>query len=126
MSLTTVTYKGSVDQRLDMRWLSTAANESKSTNEVLKESIIIGNQNVSVADLFDISGSLSSEEIVLENTNEKMDYIGFLLNENKKCTIHGEGKSLRTFIHVHDVCTAVDVLLKKSRIGDEHDTKMAG
>ena len=41
-----------------------------------------------------------------------------LLNENKKCTIHGDGSSLRSFIHVYDVCTAVDVILHKGKIGE--------
>lgn len=36
-----------------------------------------------------------------------------LLKENKKCTIHGDGSSIRSFIHVHDVCTAVDLIIHK-------------
>jgi len=34
-----------------------------------------------------------------------------LLRENKKVTIHGEGKTLRNFIHVDDVSRAFDVIL---------------
>lgn len=41
-----------------------------------------------------------------------------LLNEGKKCTIHGKGDSLRSFIHVYDVCTAVDYVLHKGKIGE--------
>ena len=41
-----------------------------------------------------------------------------LLKENKKCTIHGEGKSLRTFIHVLDVAKAVDCILANGIIGE--------
>ena len=41
-----------------------------------------------------------------------------LLREGKKCTIHGDGSSLRSFIHVYDVCTAVDVILHNGIIGD--------
>lgn len=41
-----------------------------------------------------------------------------LLNENKKCTIHGDGSSLRSFIHVNDVCSAVDLILQKGIIGE--------
>lgn len=41
-----------------------------------------------------------------------------LLNENKKCTIHGDGSSLRSFIHVNDVCSAVDLILEKGVIGE--------
>jgi dTDP-glucose 4,6-dehydratase/UDP-glucose 4,6-dehydratase len=41
-----------------------------------------------------------------------------LLKEGKKCTIHGNGMSLRSFIHVYDVCTAVDTILHKGVIGE--------
>lgn len=41
-----------------------------------------------------------------------------LLNSGKKCTIHGDGSSLRSFIHVFDVCTAVDIILHKGEIGE--------
>ena len=41
-----------------------------------------------------------------------------LLKENKKCTIHGNGSSLRTFINVFDVCTAVETILHKGNIGE--------
>ena len=41
-----------------------------------------------------------------------------LLNDDKKCTIHGDGSSLRSFIHVSDVCTAVDIIIHKGKIGE--------
>jgi UDP-glucose 4,6-dehydratase len=41
-----------------------------------------------------------------------------LLKEGKKCTIHGDGTSMRSFIHVYDVCTAVDTILHKGKIGE--------
>ena len=41
-----------------------------------------------------------------------------LLKEGKKCTIHGDGSSLRSFIHVFDVCAAVDIILHKGKIGE--------
>lgn len=41
-----------------------------------------------------------------------------LLKKNQKCTIHGDGSSLRTFINVYDVCTAVDIILHKGIIGE--------
>lgn len=40
------------------------------------------------------------------------------LNDGEKCTIHGDGSSLRSFIHVNDVCTAVDIILHKGSIGE--------
>lgn len=41
-----------------------------------------------------------------------------LLKEGKKLTIHGNGSSLRTFLHVNDVCNAVDIILHKGKIGE--------
>jgi dTDP-glucose 4,6-dehydratase len=41
-----------------------------------------------------------------------------LLQSNKKCTIHGDGLSLRSFIHVDDVCSAMDLILHKGKIGE--------
>jgi dTDP-glucose 4,6-dehydratase len=41
-----------------------------------------------------------------------------LLKENKKCTIHGDGKALRTFIHVDDVSRAIEFILDKGQIGE--------
>ena len=40
------------------------------------------------------------------------------LKNNKKCTIHGKGTSLRTFIHVDDVCTAVNTILHKGKLSE--------
>jgi dTDP-glucose 4,6-dehydratase len=41
-----------------------------------------------------------------------------LLKTGKKCTIHGDGSSIRSFIHVFDVCKAVDLILHKGQIGE--------
>jgi dTDP-glucose 4,6-dehydratase len=41
-----------------------------------------------------------------------------LLKSGKKCTIHGKGDSLRTFIHVDDVCSAMDLILEKGIVGE--------
>ena len=41
-----------------------------------------------------------------------------LLLENKKCTIHGEGKTRRNFIHVDDVSTAIETILKNGVVGE--------
>jgi dTDP-glucose 4,6-dehydratase/UDP-glucose 4,6-dehydratase len=47
-------------------------------------------------------------------------FIG-LLKAGKKCTIHGDGTALRSFIHVYDVCTAVDTILHKGIIGEVYN-----
>jgi dTDP-glucose 4,6-dehydratase len=44
-------------------------------------------------------------------------FINMIKNE-EKCTIHGDGSSLRNFIYVYDVCTAVDTILHKGIIGE--------
>ena len=40
------------------------------------------------------------------------------LQKGEKCTIHGKGDSLRSFIHVKDVCSAIDVIIEKGMIGE--------
>jgi|GEM_PF-163841 len=41
-----------------------------------------------------------------------------LLFNNQKCTIHGQGKSQRTFIHVNDTVNAFDTILHKGLVGE--------
>ena len=41
-----------------------------------------------------------------------------LLKENKKLTIHGDGKALRSFLYISDVCKAFDIVFHKGRIGE--------
>ena len=41
-----------------------------------------------------------------------------LLKENKNCTIHGDGKALRSFLYITDVCKAFDIVFHKGRIGE--------
>lgn len=44
-------------------------------------------------------------------------FIMHLLN-NEKCTIHGKGESRRNFIHVLDVCTAIETVLDKGTVNE--------
>lgn len=41
-----------------------------------------------------------------------------LLSAGKRCTIHGDGSALRSFIHVDDVSTAVDVILHRGALSE--------
>jgi dTDP-glucose 4,6-dehydratase len=41
-----------------------------------------------------------------------------LLKNNMKCTIAGNGSAIRNFIHVYDVCTAIDIIIQKGIIGE--------
>ena len=89
MSHTTVTYKGNIHQRLDLRWLSHAAGKFTSIDQINKHSLKVGNENVNVADLFDVSGKYPNESIVLENANEQMDYVGHALPTGIQFTVSG-------------------------------------
>lgn len=40
------------------------------------------------------------------------------LSAGKKCTIHGQGETIRNFIHVDDVASAIDVIVKKGSDGN--------
>ncbi len=44
-----------------------------------------------------------------------------LLKNNKKCTIAGTGSSIRNFIHVDDVCSAVDIIINKGSLGEVYN-----
>jgi dTDP-glucose 4,6-dehydratase len=39
-----------------------------------------------------------------------------LLLENKKCTIQGQGNTVRNFIHVYDTCTAFETVLSRGEL----------
>ena len=41
-----------------------------------------------------------------------------LLKNNEKMTVHGDGSSLRSFVHVDDVCNAVDYIMQKGDLGE--------
>jgi dTDP-glucose 4,6-dehydratase len=40
------------------------------------------------------------------------------LNENKKVTIQGDGTNLRAFLHVLDVCSALECIIEKGIVGE--------
>jgi UDP-glucose 4,6-dehydratase len=44
-----------------------------------------------------------------------------LLKEGKKCTIHGEGKSKRSFIYIDDVVSAISFILHKGQVGQVYN-----
>ena len=44
-----------------------------------------------------------------------------LLDEGKKLTIHGQGDSKRSFIHVDDVSSAVDIVIRKGALGEVYN-----
>ena len=38
------------------------------------------------------------------------------LKKGEKCTIHGDGTSIRSFVHVNDVCKAFELILSKGKL----------
>ncbi len=90
MSHTTVTYKGSVSQRLDMRWLSDLITQSLTNDQARNLDITAGNERTNVGEIFDISGNTSNNEYVLENTAPNMDYVGHALKANTKLSVKGD------------------------------------
>ncbi len=89
MTHTTVTYKGSSKQRLDMRWLSRAINESANCDEVKKQPLQVGNEKLNIGEFFEISGSFSGQPVVFENANQSMDYLGHALIKDAQLTVKG-------------------------------------
>ena len=43
------------------------------------------------------------------------------LVSNEKCTIHGTGSALRTFIHTDDISSAVDIIIKSGEINEVYN-----
>lgn len=41
-----------------------------------------------------------------------------LLSNSQKCTVHGSGSYLRSFIHVYDVAVAIETILEKGIVGE--------
>ena len=44
-----------------------------------------------------------------------------LLREGKKCTIHGQGETIRNFIFIDDVCTAIDHIINNGTFGNVYN-----
>ena len=90
MSHTTVTFKGNTHQRLDMRWLSEASANTTSLAQIENYSILVGNEKNNVGDLFEFSGKIPNEKIILENSTTKMDYIGYGLRHGVRFQVKGD------------------------------------
>lgn len=44
-----------------------------------------------------------------------------LLRDGRPCPVHGDGLQSRSFLHVHDVCTAVLCILDKGAVGETYN-----
>ncbi len=89
MTHTTVTYKGTTTQRLDMRWLTEVIQQSKSIEDAKKHTVLVAHELVEVGELFDVSGDAPNKQVVLENANQNMDYVGYLLPKNIELNVKG-------------------------------------
>lgn len=75
--------------RIDMRWLSAALNQSCTVDQVNSRHVFIGNEKIDIGDLFDISGQKFSGPVMLENSNDKMDYMGSGLTAGHSLEVAG-------------------------------------
>ena len=73
-----------------MRWLSTAINNSSNADEAKNLPLQIGSRQTSVGDVFNISGNFSDTSVTLENSNQKMDYVGHTLPNNIELNVTGD------------------------------------
>ena len=90
MSHITVTYKGSTNYRIDMRWLTDALVQSSNLDQIKKFPLLLGNEMANAGDLFDCTGKFSAENLVLENSDSNLDYIGHRLGEGMQLTVEGD------------------------------------
>ena len=88
MSHTTVTYNGSAKSRIDMRLFSQAVGQTTSVAKLKKEPFLVGNRKVQIGDVFKITGQRLARSLVLENSNNKMDYMGHNLKHS--LTVEGD------------------------------------
>ncbi len=88
--VTTITCNGLTSARIDMRWINTAIINTYSEEQANKIPIAVGSNKVESGELFDISGDFSSQALVLNNPNQKLDYIGYALPEGMRLTVEGD------------------------------------
>lgn len=85
-----ISYKGDTALRIDMRWLSEALMHADEIKEVKNQSIRIGNQSRNIGDLFEITGDFPARTAELENSTQKMDYIGHALQNEYSIQVNGD------------------------------------
>ena len=90
MSHSTVTYKGAVEQRIDMRWLTEVMVAPIRNDDINERKLSIGNDQIEIGELFEIPGNFSNSHVVLENTTTKMDYVGAGLLGGFQVTANGD------------------------------------
>lgn len=89
-NITTITFNSSTNIRIDMRWISTAINDVCSAEQAKKITIPVGNKATEIGELFDITGDFSNSDIVLNNANNKFDYVGYQLPASKRLIVESD------------------------------------
>lgn len=90
MSRLIVTYKDSTSIRLDMRWLTDVFRQTDKHQDLAKKNIFLGNKATAIGELFNVSGSVSDGEVVLENSSPNLDYIGHALPIDAHISVKGD------------------------------------
>lgn len=85
-----INYKGTTSLRIDMRWLSDALMHADDANAVINQTIQIGNQAKAIGELFDITGDFPASTAELDNSTQKMDYIGHALKSHYSIQVNGD------------------------------------
>jgi formylmethanofuran dehydrogenase subunit C len=95
MSALTLTLKTSLQQRVDCSPLTPDHLAGKSTAEIAAVELHCGNRKLRVDALFDIAGD-DTAEIVINNAEEKLDFIGSKM-QSGSITVHGDAGSYLGF-----------------------------
>lgn len=88
MSALTFTLKTSPAQRVDCSELTADKLENKTTADISGIKLVIGNQQQTVSDLFDITGD-DANNIVFEKATSKLDHIGHAMTKGT-ITVNGD------------------------------------
>jgi len=99
MSTLTFTLKKTLNQKLDVSALTPDLLADKSAAEVSATALPYGKQTLRADEVFDITGT-DSKQIVFENTNTKIDYIGAGLKTGR-ITINGDAGAFLGFQMKH-------------------------
>lgn len=86
----TISCKQATNARIDMRWINSAIDKTLTADQAKTLTTPVGNKQVEIGELFAINGNFSSQQILLNKANNKLDFIGFSLPEHKQMTVAGD------------------------------------
>lgn len=88
--VTTIAFSDVPATRLDMSWITTAITKACNADQAKRLTVQVGNKNIEVGELFNIKGDFSNQNITLENSSTRLDYIGHALPKGVHLTVHGD------------------------------------